>query len=335
MAAFTVFSKDEARSTLSRYGLGDVVDLVAIEAGSVNSNYAVRTTSGRYFVRIYEAQEEEGVAFETALLQRLHEAGVPVACPLPYPGSAMPRIADKPLAVFPWIVGVELCQAMTQTDHTIAVGSALARAHLATTRFPGTGANRFDPASLAERLEWIAGLGRADLATVIPRLRTTLAEVAQPGTGALPSGVIHGDLFRDNVRFTAAAAIAPTAVSGATTASASEIAALLDWESAGHGAFAYDLMVTMLAFCYGDDLDWGLARGLTAGYRMVRKLEVAERAALWSLARLACVRFCTTRITDFHLRPEQPRHRDYRRFLARLDRIEGFTAPSFAAALLD
>jgi homoserine kinase type II len=119
--------------------------------------------------------------------------------------------------------------------------------------------------------------------------------------------VIHGDLFRDNVLW-----------------NGSELSALLDFESASHGPFVYDVLVTMAAWCYRDAFDVGLARGLAEGYETERPLEPREKHALRVEGALGMLRFATTRITDFSLRvPKGAKPvRDYRRFLARLSFIE-------------
>ncbi|MDQ3036243.1 MAG: phosphotransferase, partial [Myxococcota bacterium] len=151
---------------------------------------------------------------------------------------------------------------------------------------------------------------RDDLRRAIARLDAVLTEVAAAATGELPRGVIHGDLFRDNVRW-----------------EGDEIVCALDWESASDGVLAYDLAVALLAWCFGDTMRWELARALASGYAAERPLGAAERAALHTVLRGACARFASTRITDFELRPAigERVHKDYRRFLARLDAIEAET----------
>jgi homoserine kinase type II len=119
--------------------------------------------------------------------------------------------------------------------------------------------------------------------------------------------VVHGDLFRDNVLW-----------------KDGELLALLDFESAFHGPFLYDLIVTMAAWCYRDAFDLELAKGLAEGYGAERPLEPREKHALRVEGALGMLRFATTRITDFSLRVpkgEKP-VRDYRRFLARLSFVE-------------
>jgi homoserine kinase type II len=137
---------------------------------------------------------------------------------------------------------------------------------------------------------------------------------------AAPRGVIHSDLFRDNVLW----------------AKDGQLAALLDFESACEGAFAYDVMVTICAWCYSSRFETELVEAFLRGYHAVRPIQGAEVAALKVEGAVGCLRFATTRITDFSLRaaPGQPPVRDYRRFLARLSAIEaGDLDGCFARAL--
>jgi homoserine kinase type II len=109
--------------------------------------------------------------------------------------------------------------------------------------------------------------------------------------------------------------------------------ALLDFESAFHGPFVYDLMVTIAAWCYRDAFELAHARALVEGYAALRPLSAAERAAARVEGALACLRFATSRITDFELRtaPGTPPARDFRRFLARLTAItSGALDPALA-----
>jgi len=123
----------------------------------------------------------------------------------------------------------------------------------------------------------------------------------------LELGICHGDLFRDNVLW-----------------QGGEVCALLDFESACAGNFAYDLMVTALAWCYGSAFELGLVQGLFDGYRAVRPLPSSELLALRTEGAIGCLRFATTRLTDFSLRvPDGATPgRDYGRFLERLRAIE-------------
>jgi homoserine kinase type II len=131
---------------------------------------------------------------------------------------------------------------------------------------------------------------------------------------------VHGDLFRDNVLF-------------AENEKPPRLVALLDFESAFKGAFIFDVMVTMLAWCVGDAIDFDLARALTDGYQSVRPLTDDEKKYAFHEARFASLRFWITRVTDYAMRLGFGNGRDPGRFEMRLDQIEALGAEKFEAAL--
>lgn len=320
MAVLTPISDADARAIARAHALGDVVRVDGIPAGSVNSNFALVTCNGKYFLRIYEEQGEEGARAEAALLARLASAGVPTGAPIARAdgGGSVSAVGGKPVAIFPWRPGVHRCQASVTGDDCRRVGEALARVHRAGEGAPRA-AGRFRYEDLVERTARIAAATDATLAAQSPRLRAKLEEWTARRDPSLPRGLVHGDLFRDNVLWNADGSIS----------------ALLDFESASDGVLAYDLMVTALAWCYGDALDLALVRAMTLGYESVRPLEARERRGLAAEACAAAVRFTITRVTDYAMRvTEGPRViKDWRRFAARLAAIEALGADGLARAI--
>lgn len=310
MARLTPLLIVDARRLGERYGL-DVVGVTPILAGSVNSNFGLALANGgRAFLRIYEEQGAVAARGEALLVAHLADRGVPTPRPTPrVDGDAaafMAEHAGKPVAVFPWCEGAALCQRQVDEGRAHAVGAALARVHVAGASFEGASASRFDASELARRLDGLAtvALSRELRATVDELARRLPALAARSAAPEL--GVIHGDLFRDNVLWQDGA-----------------ISALLDFESASRGSAPFDLAVTMLSWCFGDGFDERLARAMVAGYTSVRSLDASERRAFFDEARFAALRFAVTRITDFELRPAGTGvHKDYRRFVARLDALE-------------
>jgi homoserine kinase type II len=174
---------------------------------------------------------------------------------------------------------------------------------------------------MLERLERVRASGRSEFLADAEHIQSSIERYRAERDPSLPSGVVHGDLFRDNVLWRPGA---QGQAGGAGAPPINEIAALLDFESAFHGPFVYDLCVTIAAWCYADAFDIDLARSLADGYRVERPLEPNETRALRVEGALGMLRFATTRITDYSLRVptgEKPL-RDYRRFLARLSVIE-------------
>jgi homoserine kinase type II len=317
MGLFTVLSLEDARRLGGEFGI-DVARVEPLAAGSVNSNYRVTDASGnRYFARVYEEQDVSGAEVEIRLLGELHRQGIPTTRPLAHSGSSVATLQGKPFAMYPWVDGEILCQRKVEPSHCEKVGAALAKIHAASPRLSRLGEGRFGVDDVARRLDRIERESpeHAAAASVI---RRKLEHHRQRRTPALPSGVIHGDLFRDNVLW-----------------HDGDIAALIDFESASHGPFCFDLAVTLLAWCYGSDLSDSLVGALFGGYAAVRPLEPEEREGIVTEGALACLRFATTRITDFSMRaePGKPPLRDYRRFLQRLDALERGALDAPLAAL--
>lgn len=313
MALLTAMTLQEAQALGSAYGLS-VTAFTPLAAGSVNSNFRLETSEkGSCFLRVYEEQAEAGARAELALVQALARHGVPTPAPLERLGGGhVASHRGRPVGVYPWIDGEILCQARVGKSAVYQLGAALARVHAASTALAAAvPEGRFDSASLLRRLDTIEATSdefRADARAIRARLERYVAQVTE-----LPRGLIHGDLFRDNVLWRGG-----------------EIAALIDFESASSGYFAYDVMVCVHAWCYGARFEPELVAALLEGYTTVRPLEARERAALPVQGALAALRFATTRITDFAMRaaPGVPPARDFRRFLARLDALEaGVLAP--------
>ncbi len=318
MALLTRIDERAARDLLRAYGL-EPETFVALEAGSVNSNFRFTTTDGRaFFARVYEEQGRRGALTELRLLQVLAQRGVPVALPQPMTnGELVHEHEGKPFAVYPFVEGDILCQARVTAEACAEVGRALATVHSTPVEGLGLGEGRFRFEDLERRLVLVDSSGRAELVRAAARIRELMRAYGPRRQTDLPGGLIHGDLFRDNVLFRG-----------------ERLAALLDFESASLGTFAYDLMVTVLAWCFGSELDVTLAGAMIRAYHEVRPLSDAERRALAVEGAVACVRFATTRLTDFSLRvPEgaTPK-RSYRRFLDRLEALEaGALAPILAS----
>ena len=315
MALLTPLTASEVRLAARSVGL-EVLALNGLTAGSVNSNFALTTTSGTFFLRLFEEQDRAGAEREARLLLRLQLEGVPVVVPLQkLDGSGFTsQVQGKPVAIYPMITGTHRCQASVSIEDVAQVGGALARVHRVGSQLDPreelTTASRFDWQTIAQRLRKIdRGALSDELSAAQSQLLAGLDEVSTWHWHSADVTLIHGDLFRDNVLF----------VEGAQEPSL----ALLDFESASTGRIAFDVMVTLLAFCFGTTVDLALARALLDGYEEVRPLQGAEQADLLLAGKLACLRFTSTRITDYELRPKGlGKYKDYRRWLARLRWLE-------------
>jgi homoserine kinase type II len=315
MATYTSLSVQQAQEIGRAFGL-TVQAVTGVPAGSVNSNYRLTLAGGTpVFARIYEEQGPEGAEGEARLLD--HLAGHGVATPRPLSrgdGRGFTLTVElagadgsrpRAVALFPWRAGEMLCQASVTPAVVQVVGRKLAEIHVALATFPERRPGRFGLSDLRERLDRVARGGSPELAAAVPGIRERLTAAEHARADGLPRGIIHGDLFRDNVLW-----------------EGGEIGALLDFESACDGAFAYDVAVTALAWCFGADLDHALVRSLLAGYVSARPLDTDEIQGLAAEARIAALRFTVTRITDFEMRKGSGGvFKDWRRFFARHEQV--------------
>ncbi len=310
MAILTVPSDPELDALLGQYDLGEKRSAKGIEAGTVNTSYALEMGRGRFFLRIYEEQPRAGAETEARLLLHLAASGVPTPAPVQAKdGSMVHVIAGKPAALFPWVEGDMLCLRAVTPAAAHDVGVALARMHLAGPAEPvatSLGAGRFGADDLVARCDRVAKSNDAVARVLSEPLRDAVILFDRKRRADLPRGLVHGDLFRDNVLW-----------------HEGKIAALLDFESAHRGPFAYDLAVTILSWSFRDNaastpFDFEVARAIVAGYREVREIEESEREALYVEAVFAALRFTITRITDEAIRVGKK----WQRFVARREALE-------------
>jgi homoserine kinase type II len=313
MAGLTRLDDGDVRELARAFRLGDVSAWGEVPAGTINSNHWVEAGGKRWFLRVNEGKTEEDVRWESALVVQLARAGVPTPAPaLTEDGAPLLFHRDRWVSVFPWVAGVHRELGEVSEDDAALVGAALAQLHRAGAP-PGRTMPRAGIYTTAHIAERFARLRADPVAAADPSLAPALAAVGEElawleerraERARAPGGIIHGDLFRDNVLF---------ATGGA------QLLALLDFEQASSGAWVYDLAVCLNAWCFAGSFSPDLVRAMVRGYSSERELEPAERALLPVEVRAAAMRFTVTRITDVYCRGLAPPDKDFRRFLVRLE----------------
>lgn len=284
MAVYTDVSDDELERFVKRYDIGEVTSFKGIAEGVSNSNFFLQTTRDRFILTLYEARApKEDLPFFVGLMDHLAMHGL--NCPRPLPdrsGNKLGELSGKPAALVTFLDGISIKR--PQPGHCAEAGQALAELHEAGRGFT---MRRRNPLSVAgwRPLAEAAG-NRAD--RISPGLAARIAEELTRHEASwptdLPSGVIHADLFPDNVFF----------IGG-------KCSGLIDFYFAAQDAFAYDLAICLNAWCFESDMSFNRTKGqaLLAGYESRRKLEATEVAALPQLACGAALRFLLTRVVDF------------------------------------
>ncbi|HHZ11021.1 MAG TPA: homoserine kinase [Rhizobiales bacterium] len=289
MAVYTDVGEGELEAFLREYAIGDLLSYKGIAEGSENSNFLLHTSGGAYILTLYEKRvEETDLPFFLGLMQHLAERGI--NCPLPVvrrDGRLIGRLAGRPAAIITFLEGVWVRR--PNANHCREVGRALASLHVAGRDFPLTRPNALSVAGW--RKLWEASRDSAH--EVEPGLATEVdadfTEIDRNWPTELPAGVIHADLFPDNVFFIG-----------------EELSGLIDFYFACNDLYAYDLATCLNAWCFEKDHAFNLTKGtaLLAGYQSVRPLESAEKEALPLLARGSALRFMLTRLYDWLTIPD-------------------------------
>ena len=295
MAVFTSFSESALSRYLCMFELGELVSCTPITAGIENSNYFVNLqvddVISEYVLTINETLSFKEAPFFSQLLSQLARAGVPVPAPKrTLDGMSSTIFCGKPTWLFPKLAGAHPQTVNDQQCHQI--GQALANLHAAACSVSLTRSNPYN-------FEWATATFDQlsfRLATADQHLlRTILTEHRELESLDLPTGIVHGDLFRDNALF-----IDDT------------LTGIIDFYHACQDSLVQDLAITVNDWCSdaNGQMDSRRKNSLIAGYESVRPLMLEERAALSSFQRVGALRFILTRFLsgegDVHLKdPEE------------------------------
>ncbi|WP_370322219.1 homoserine kinase [Oricola sp.] len=289
MAVYTDINEGDLGAFLAHYDVGELQSYRGIAEGVENSNFLVHTTAGQFILTLYEKRvNRDDLPFFLGLMQHLATRGI--SCPLPVErrdGAILGELCGRPAAMVTFLEGIWLRR--PQPVHCAEVGRGLAEMHLAGEGFALTRGNSL---TLADwRPLWTKAKDHADAIDpdLVGETETLLDRLEAEWPRNLPQGVIHADLFPDNVFFLG------DALSG-----------FIDFYFACNDAFAYDVAVCLNAWCFERDHAFNLtkARAMLKAYNAVRPLAPAEAEALPILSAGAALRFMLTRLYDWVMTPE-------------------------------
>jgi homoserine kinase type II len=309
MAVFTEVSEAEASELARKLQLGQLRELRGIQDGIENTNYFLTTDQGQYVLTLFERLTFEQLPFYLHLMKHLAQHGIPVPEPHALPGSAsaanpdgeiLLEVRGKPAAVVDKLPGKS--ELSPTAAHCAAVGEMVARMHLAGRDYPRRQPNLRGLAWWNETVPIVLPYVDESQAAL---LRSELAfqnhVAAGSACAALPRGVIHADLFRDNALF-----------------EHGRLTGFFDFYFAAVDSWLFDIAVCLNDWCI--DLATGVhdadrAAAFLRAYAGVRPLAAAERQLLPAMLRAGALRFWISRLWDYHLprdaamlRPRDPAH---------------------------
>jgi homoserine kinase type II len=288
LAVYTDITEDDLKDFLTQYDVGELTSYKGIAEGVENSNFLLHTTQDPLILTLYEKRvEKSDLPFFLGLMQHLAARGL--SCPLPLPrrdGDLLGELSGRPAALISFLEGMWLRR--PEAEHCREVGRALAEMHLAGDGFELTRPNALSIEGW--KALWPKSADRADEVEsgLQGEITEELAYLEAHWPGNLPTGVIHADLFQDNVFFLG-----------------DNLSGLIDFYFACNDMLAYDVSICLNAWCFEKDGSYNLTKGraLLKGYDSVRPLSAEEREALPILARGSALRFFLTRLYDWLMTP--------------------------------
>jgi len=289
MAVYTEVEDDDLMAFIAEYDIGEVESYKGIAEGVENSNYLLQTERGPFILTLYEKRvDPKDLPFFLGLMDHLAEQGIP--CPTPIhgrDGNALRTLAGRPAAIVSFLQGMWPRRIATQ--HCALLGEAMAHMHLAGASFEMTRPNALSVGGWRPLFERCAGRAHEVRRGLADLIEKELGHLESCWPNGLPSGVIHADLFPDNVFFLL-----------------NKLTGLIDFYFACNDAFAYDLAICLNAWCFEPDGSFNItkARQMLSRYRKVRDFSKEELELLPLLARGSATRFLLTRLYDWLHHPE-------------------------------
>ncbi len=289
MAVYTDVNENELAAFLSDYNIGSLTSYKGIAEGVENTNYMLHTTKGLFILTLYEKRVNvDELPYFLELKRHLAMKGL--LCPQPVAqknGDMIGELAGRPAAIVTFLEGMWIRS--PDVSHCEELGTAMAKMHLASVDFPMSRAN--DLSVQSWRPLWNLSKDRADnfSAGLVDEVEGDLALFEANWPTDLPRGVIHADLFPDNVFFLN-----------------NKLSGFIDFYFACNDILAYDIAICLNAWCFEKDGLFNMTKGaaLLRGYEKIRPLSAAEREALPILAHGAAMRFMLTRLYDWLTVPD-------------------------------
>ena len=315
MAVYTEVSDEDIISFLSHYDIGRVVSFKGIAEGVENSNYLLLTDRSPFIVTLYEKRVSvDDLPFFLGLME--HLAGRGVSCPTPIAGRdgvALRELCGRPAAIIGFLNGV--WPRRIRHEHCAALGAAMAELHIAGEDFALSRPNALSTAGWRPLFEPCRARADRVFDGLEAIIEDELGHLEAHWPGDLPAGVIHADLFPDNVFFDGA-----------------RLSGLIDFYFACNDLYAYDVAICLNAWCFERDGSFNITKGrhLLVSYGRVRPFSEAEIAALPLLARGAALRFLLTRLYDWLNRVEGAlvKPKDPLEYLQKLRFHQGVVSPA-------
>ena len=287
MAVYTKLSESELKDFFSNYNLGKVLNYKGIQEGIENTNYSILTEKGKFILTLYEKRvDEKDLPFFIGLMRNLFDKNFPSPEPvINKNGNYINKIVDKKAAVISFLEG-QAKKVLTAND-CFQVGIYTAKLHAITKTLTGKRENKLSLNSwryIYNKVEKDCSKIHKNLPGIIEK---NLNEIEKNWPKDIPSGIIHADLFPDNIFF-----------------KNNKLSGIIDYYFSCNDFYAFEIAICLNALCFegeNENLSFNVtkAKRFIEGYSSIRGLTNEEKKCLKILCQGAAMRFLLTRVFDY------------------------------------
>lgn len=307
MALYTILNHSKIKEIAKKYRFDSISNIQGIKEGTVNTYYKFKHNHQNYFLKIDEVGSRLRLKKELKILKLIQNINIDAQTPYPLKtltNQSFLPLKNKFLLLFPEISGQSISEADLKPKHLFEIGLNLAKIHLSTKNI-SLSMHRFNFTELNRVFLEIDTKLLKKNPEVHQKVKSNFSWLKNNRPPKLPHGLIHADLFPENILFLN-----------------HKISGILDFEASGKGAFLFDIMVTIHACCFKNNILNSLRlKSFLEGYQSIRKISPIERKNATYFFRESTMRFLLTRLRDFELKSEKVKaspFKDYREFLDRL-----------------
>ena len=285
MGVFTHIDEENLKIFLKSYNFTDINSFTGINEGIQNTNYKIKLDLKDFILTIYEnIDDENDINFFLNLMNHLSSRGI--KCPIPLKNSSskmIGKIKAKPAALLTFLGGKSVTE--IREIHTYQIGKALAELHLGGKNFKQKKRNELSISGWQKLLIKNKNKLNKLESKLFNKIKDKIIEIERNWPKNLPSGIIHADLFPDNVLFTN-----------------NKVTGLIDFYFSCNDFFVYDLSICINAWCFNDNNKFikGLFLSLIKGYEAIRPLSVNEINSIPILCYGSSLRFLLTRVDNWN-----------------------------------
>ena len=287
MAVYTKLSENDLKSFFEKYDLGKVLVYKGIKEGIENTNYFIQTNKGKYILTIYEKRvQEKDLPFFLGLMKNLFDKSFPSPEPIINKnGNYVSEILNKKAAIISFLSGRS--KKNLSPENCRSVGMQAAKLHTITKNLSVRRENRLSVNSWRNFYKKV----QKDCSKIHPNLskiiETNLDEIETNWPKNIPAGIIHADLFSDNIIF-----------------NGDKLTGIIDFYFSCYDFYAFEIAICINALCFEgqkENLSFNVtkAKKFIDGYTSIRKLSEEEKNSLKILCQGAAMRFLLTRVFDY------------------------------------